>query len=57
MAAEGSTVQVWDLRAVRARLADLGLDWDAPPYPPVPAPAPGRAPPVEPLAVEVVGGR
>jgi eukaryotic-like serine/threonine-protein kinase len=26
--------RVWDLRAVRAGLAELGLDWDAPPYPP-----------------------
>jgi formylglycine-generating enzyme required for sulfatase activity len=26
-------VQVWDLRELRARLAELGLDWDAPPLP------------------------
>jgi WD40 repeat protein/tetratricopeptide (TPR) repeat protein len=26
--------RVWDLRAVRAGLAELNLDWDAPPYPP-----------------------
>ena len=24
---------VWDLRAIRRRLAAMGLDWDAPPYP------------------------
>jgi len=29
-------VHVWDLRAIRARLASLGLDWDSPPYPPAP---------------------
>jgi WD40 repeat protein len=30
-------VYVWDLRALRRHLADLSLDWDAPPYPPAPA--------------------
>jgi tetratricopeptide (TPR) repeat protein len=27
-------IHVWDLRAIRARLARMGLDWDLPPYPP-----------------------
>ena len=27
-------IQVWDLRKLRAELAALKLDWDAPPYPP-----------------------
>jgi eukaryotic-like serine/threonine-protein kinase len=27
-----SAVQVWDLRAIRKRLADIGLDWGAPAY-------------------------
>jgi WD40 repeat protein len=27
-------VHLWDLRGIRAHLAALGLDWDAPPYPP-----------------------
>ena len=27
-------VQIWDLREVRRELADMGLDWDQPPYPP-----------------------
>jgi WD40 repeat protein len=26
-------LRVWDLRRIRAGLAELGLDWDAPPYP------------------------
>jgi hypothetical protein len=26
-------VHVWDLRAIRRRLAKMGLDWDAPPLP------------------------
>jgi tetratricopeptide (TPR) repeat protein len=26
-------VHVWDLRRIRRQLAELGLDWDAPPYP------------------------
>ena len=28
-------IQVWDLRSLRQQLADLGLDWDLPPYPPL----------------------
>jgi tetratricopeptide (TPR) repeat protein len=30
-------VRVWDLRLLRSELAKMGLDWDAPPYPPVKA--------------------
>ena len=37
VATESLSVQLWDLRAVRARLAETGLDWDAPPCPPAPA--------------------
>jgi hypothetical protein len=37
----------WDLRAIRAGLRDLGLDWEAPDYPP---PAPTQPP----LRLEVV---
>src|SRR5262249_2811824 len=43
--------RVWDLRRLRQELTRLGLDWDAPPYPPedaVPAPT-------VPIDVEVVG--
>jgi WD40 repeat protein/Tfp pilus assembly protein PilF len=29
-------VHVWDLRRLRSRLAQFGLDWDRPPYPPAP---------------------
>jgi serine/threonine protein kinase/WD40 repeat protein len=39
---------VWDLRRIRAQLAGLDLDWEAPPYP-LAAPRPGA-----PLRVEVV---
>jgi WD40 repeat protein len=28
-------LQVWDLRSLRRQLAELGLDWDLPPYSPV----------------------
>jgi WD40 repeat protein/tetratricopeptide (TPR) repeat protein len=31
---ETQALHVWDLRAIRARLAELNLDWDLPPYPP-----------------------
>jgi WD40 repeat protein len=30
---DGPAVHVWDLRAIRKRLAAMGLDWDAPTYP------------------------
>jgi eukaryotic-like serine/threonine-protein kinase len=30
---QGPAVHVWDLRAIRKRLAAMGLDWDAPAYP------------------------
>jgi serine/threonine protein kinase/WD40 repeat protein/tetratricopeptide (TPR) repeat protein len=29
-------VQLWDLRRIRARLAEMGLDWNLPTYPPAP---------------------
>ena len=29
-------VHIWDLRAVRSQLAEMGLDWDQPPYPAAP---------------------
>jgi WD40 repeat protein len=32
-------INVWDLRAIRRQLKALDLDWDAPDYPPKPAPA------------------
>jgi serine/threonine protein kinase len=38
-------LRVWELRRIREELDKLGLDWDAPPYPPAalssPPPAPG----------------
>jgi eukaryotic-like serine/threonine-protein kinase len=43
-------VHLWDLRHLRRELAEVGLDWDAPPYPAQPAPAP------RPLQVEVDPG-
>jgi WD40 repeat protein/Flp pilus assembly protein TadD len=29
----GNIVQVWDLRLIRRRLLEMGLDWNMPPYP------------------------
>ena len=49
---EGPAVHVWDLRAIRNRLADLRLDWVAPPYP-MADPAGPSAPPLPPLQVEL----
>ena len=31
--ADSRAIHVWDLRLIRQGLKDLGLDWDAPPYP------------------------
>jgi WD40 repeat protein/tetratricopeptide (TPR) repeat protein len=42
----------WDLRLIRERLAELGLDWDAPPYPPA---GEQTSPPLSPQKVEIVG--
>jgi tetratricopeptide (TPR) repeat protein len=44
-------VLVWDLRLVRSQLAEMGLDWDAPPIPAI-GPAEAAAPP---LRVRVEG--
>jgi tetratricopeptide (TPR) repeat protein len=45
----GHAIQIWNLQAIRRQLAEMGLDWEAPPYSERADPAPG------PLAVEVVG--
>ena len=44
------TIQLWDLRAIRARLKDMNLDWDQPDYP-----SPAATRPI-PLRVEVIPG-
>jgi serine/threonine protein kinase/tetratricopeptide (TPR) repeat protein len=46
-------LRIWDLRRIRRRLADYGLDWDGPAYVPEPE-RPARPP--EPLQLTVVGG-
>jgi hypothetical protein len=33
---ETQALHIFDLRAIREQLAELGLDWDAPPLPPAP---------------------
>jgi WD40 repeat protein len=45
---ESRALHVWDLRLLRRQLAELGLDWDAPAYPPESASV------RKPLRVEVV---
>jgi WD40 repeat protein/Flp pilus assembly protein TadD len=42
-------VHIWDLRKIRAELARLGLDWDAPPY------RETASPPRVPIEAQVVG--
>jgi serine/threonine protein kinase/WD40 repeat protein len=60
-ALETNVVHVWNLRMIRQELAEMGLDWDAPTEPPIPAGLPAisshesmRSP--EPLTVEVLLG-
>jgi WD40 repeat protein/Flp pilus assembly protein TadD len=45
-------VRVWDLQLIRGHLAEMGLDWDAPPYPPAAA----ENTPVRPPKIEVRTG-
>jgi eukaryotic-like serine/threonine-protein kinase len=45
---DGPATNVWDLRAIRKRLASMGLDWDAPPYADD-DPAGSSVPPLPPL--------
>ncbi len=46
-------LRIWDLRRIRARLAELGLDWDATPYPPETEDNHGAPPP---LHLTILGG-
>jgi serine/threonine protein kinase/WD40 repeat protein len=34
---DSQSIHVWDLRLIRAELAEMGLDWDQPPFPPAKA--------------------
>ena len=45
-------VHVWDLRAIRKKLASMGLDWDAPAFSDD-DPAAASAPPLPPLQVDL----
>jgi tetratricopeptide (TPR) repeat protein len=49
------TALLWDLRRIREQLAPMGLDWDAPPYPTVPAASEAPEPLPPPRPVRVVG--
>ena len=44
---ESQALHVWDLRLIRRELAGMGLDWNAPPLPDLPAEAPRPPPAVE----------
>jgi WD40 repeat protein len=39
-----SAIHVWDLRAIRARLKNMKLDWDWPEFPPAPSGKPAAVP-------------
>ena len=49
---DGPAVHVWDLRAIRRRLAMMGLDWDAPAYSDD-DPADPSVPPLPPLQIDL----
>jgi len=44
IATEAHLIELWDLRALRQQLAELGLDWDQPPFPPPPSGAQSTGP-------------
>lgn len=46
--AYSNAIHTWDLRAIRARLAEMNLDWDGPKLPPTSPQS------VKPLAIEIV---
>jgi WD40 repeat protein len=48
---EGPAVHVWDLRAIRRKLVEMGLDWDAPAFAGDDAASPSQ-PPLPPLEVD-----
>jgi tetratricopeptide (TPR) repeat protein len=48
---DGPAVHVWDLRAIRRHLADMGLDWDAPAFSDE-DPASPNLPPLPPLKID-----
>jgi serine/threonine protein kinase/WD40 repeat protein len=52
VAGYASAIHIWDLRAIRARLKDIKLDWDWPEFPPA---ASGSVTPVR-LSIEVNPG-
>jgi WD40 repeat protein/Flp pilus assembly protein TadD len=45
----GRAIHVWDLRAIRRQLADMGLDWELPPYPEAEPPKPLKSVIVQPM--------
>jgi serine/threonine protein kinase/WD40 repeat protein len=52
LAKYASAIHVWDLRAIRARLKAMNLDWDWPEFPLAPIKTPSSAP----LTIDVVPG-
>jgi WD40 repeat protein len=49
---EGPAVHIWELRAIRRKLVEMGLDWDAPAFPDD-DPASPSVPPLPPLKVDL----
>jgi serine/threonine protein kinase/WD40 repeat protein len=46
-----SAIHIWDLRAIRARLKEMNLDWDWPAFPPAATGEPGAGPVPGPIEV------
>jgi hypothetical protein len=55
VAGYADAVHIWDLRAIRAGLKPMGLDWDWPEFPPVPEIGSRHTPGHAPLRLKVVG--
>jgi tetratricopeptide (TPR) repeat protein len=50
---EGPAVHVWDLRAIRRNLTEIGLDWDAPAYPATDSASDNAPPPALKVVVDM----
>jgi serine/threonine protein kinase/WD40 repeat protein/tetratricopeptide (TPR) repeat protein len=55
LGSENNAVYIFNLRLIREQLAEMGLDWDAPAYPPARAGRGSPDPAPQPLAAEFVG--
>ena len=49
-----NVIHIWNLRAIRAHLKSMDLDWDWPEFSPVAKQAESRSPFADPLKIQVI---